>query len=207
MAQYFEIHSVSPQLRLIRRSVEILRNDGVIVYPTDSTYALGCMLGNKVGIERMRRIRNVDDDHNFTLLCRDLSDVGLYAKLDNQVYRILKSHTPGPYTFIVLASRSVPRRLQHPRRRTIGLRVPACLITQCLLSELGEPVMSSTMTMPQADSPSCDPLEIREQLEHDVDLVIDAGPGDVELTTVVQLTDGIELLRTGKGDPTPFLNE
>ncbi len=207
MAQYFEIHPVNPQLRLIYRSVEILRNGGVIVYPTDSTYALGCRLENKTGVDRMRRIRNVDDEHNFSLVCRDLSDVGLYAKLDNQTYRVLKTYTPGPYTFIVPATRSVPRRLQHPRRRTIGLRVPACLITQSLLTELGEPIISSTMTLPQAESPSCDPLEIRRQLEHDVDLVIDAGPGDIELTTVVRLTNGVEVLRVGKGDPAPFLGE
>ena len=206
MAQYFEIHPVNPQLRLIHRSVEILNAGGIIVYPTDSTYALGCMLDNKSGVERMRRIRNVDDEHNFTLVCRDLSDVGLYAKLDNQTYRTLKTHSPGPYTFIVPSSRSVPRRLQHPRRRTIGLRVPACIITQTLLAELGEPIISSTLQLPQADSPLCDPLEIREQLEHDVDLVIDAGPGDVELTTVIKLTDGVEVLRAGKGDPTPFLH-
>jgi tRNA threonylcarbamoyl adenosine modification protein (Sua5/YciO/YrdC/YwlC family) len=205
MAQYFQIHPVNPQPRLIARAVAIVRDGGVIAYPTDSSYALGCHIGDKEAVERIRRIRRVGDRHNLTLVCRDLSELALYARVENEVYRLLKTFTPGPYTFILPATREVPRRLQHPRRRTIGLRVPEHPITQALLAELGEPMMSSTLIMPGEDMPLSDPEEIRERLEHDLDLVIDGGHCDLEPTTVVDLVEGVpRVTRQGKGDATPF---
>ncbi len=205
MAQFFQIHPQNPQLRLIRQSVQILRQGGVIAYPTDSSYALGCAIGNKEAMDRIRRIRRVDDDHNFTLVCRDLSEVAVYARIDNETYRLLKRFTPGPYTFILPATREVPRRLQHPRRRTIGLRVPDFPIVSALLAELDEPLMSSTLILPDADLPMNDAEEIRETLEHVVDMVIDGGPCDIAPTTVVDLTGGVpEILRQGKGEAVAF---
>jgi tRNA threonylcarbamoyl adenosine modification protein (Sua5/YciO/YrdC/YwlC family) len=205
MAQYFEIHPKNPQARLIKRTVEIVRDGGVIAYPTDSSYALGCQLGNKDAMERIRRIRRVDETHNLTLVCRDLSEVSLYARVSNADYRILRSCTPGPYTFILPATREVPRRLQHPKRKTIGLRLPDTPIVQALLAELGEPLLSSTLILPGGEYPLSDPQEIREQLERDVDLVIDGGPSGLEPTTVVELEDGVaHVTRLGKGDPAPF---
>jgi len=205
MAQFFQIHPVNPQPRLIARAVAILRDGGVIAYPTDSSYALGCHLGDKQAMERIQRIRRVGDRHNFTLVCRDLSELALYARVENDIYRLLKSFTPGPYTFILPATREVPRRLQNPKRRTIGLRVPDHPITQALLAELSEPIMSATLILPGADLPLSDPEEIRERLEHDVDLVIDGGICALEPTTVVDLVDGTpRVTRRGKGDPTPF---
>jgi len=205
MAQYFQIHPVNPQPRLIARAVAIVRDGGVIAYPTDSSYALGCHIGDKEAVERIRRIRRVGDRHNLTLVCRDLSELALYARVENEVYRLLKTFTPGPYTFILPATREVPRRLQHPRRRTIGLRVPEHPITQALLAELGEPMMSSTLIMPGEDMPLSNPEEIRERLEHDLDLVIDGGHCDLEPTTVVDLVEGVpRVTRQGKGDATPF---
>jgi tRNA threonylcarbamoyl adenosine modification protein (Sua5/YciO/YrdC/YwlC family) len=205
MAQYFEIHPKNPQLRLIRRAVEIARAGGVIAYPTDSSYALGCHLGDKDAMERIRRIRRVDERHNFTLVCRDLSEVALYARVTNPDYRILKAFTPGPYTFILPATREVPRRLQHARRKTIGLRIPDSVIAQTLLAELGEPLLSSTLILPDEEYPLGDPQEIRERLEHDVDLVLDGGAGGLEPSTVVEIEGGVaNVLRVGKGDPAPF---
>lgn len=205
MAQYFQIHPVNPQLRLVKRAVEILRDGGVIAYPTDSSYALGCRIGDKGAMERIRRIRRVDDAHNFTLMCRDLSEVAIYARVENEVYRLLKAHTPGAYTFILEATREVPRRLQNPRRKTIGLRVPDHPITNALLAELNEPMMSSTLILPGAGMPLSDPEDIRSCLEHDLDLVIDGGFCGLEPTTVVDLVGGVPILvRRGKGDPAPF---
>ena len=205
MAQYFEIHPDNPQLRLIKQAVEILRKGGVIAYPTDSSYALGCNIGDKQALDRIRRIRQVSKTHNFTLVCRDLSEVGVYAKVDNKVYRLLKHFTPGPYTFILEATGEVPRRLLNLKRKTIGLRVPDNPISLALLEELGQPLMSSTLLMPDTKLPLNDPYEIRQQLEHQVDLVIDGGHCELEPTTVVDLVSGIpEIIRVGKGDPEPF---
>jgi tRNA threonylcarbamoyl adenosine modification protein (Sua5/YciO/YrdC/YwlC family) len=201
MSEYFLIHPDNPQHRLIAKAVEIVHKGGVIVYPTDSSYAIGCLLGNKRGAERIRRIRQLDKDHNFTLMCRDLSDIAQYSRVDNINYRLLKAQTPGAYTFILTATGEVPRRLQNPRRRTIGLRIPDNLIAQALLAELGEPLMSSTLIMPDEDFPMTDPYQIRLQLEHHVDLIIDGGYSGHQPTTVIDLTDDEPvLLREGKGD-------
>jgi tRNA threonylcarbamoyl adenosine modification protein (Sua5/YciO/YrdC/YwlC family) len=196
---------VNPQLRLIRRAVEILKAGGVVVYPTDSCYALGCHVGDKDAMERVRRIRRADKDHNFTLVCRDLSEIATYAKVDNPTFRLLKAFTPGPYTFILEATREVPRRLQHPKRKTIGIRIPDHPVPQAMLAELGEPIMSSTLMLPGDDMPLTDPEEMRTRLEHEVDLVMDGGPCGVEATTVVDLTgEEPRLLRAGRGDTAPF---
>ena len=205
MSQFFQIHPDNPQGRLIRQAVDMVREGAVIAYPTDSAYALGCHLGDKKALDRIRRIRQVGDRHNFTLVCRDLSELSTYAKVDNAAYRILNAYTPGPYTFILQASREVPRRLLHPKRRTIGLRVPDNRICQALLTELDEPLMSSTLILPGEDMPMTDPDEIREILEHQLDLVIDGGYCDLEPTTVVDMTgDHPVVTRVGKGDPGPF---
>jgi len=200
MAQYFQIHPDNPQHRLIAQAVKIVRDGGVIVYPTDSSYALGCHIGDKAAMERIQTIRRVGDRHNFTLVCRDLSELAVYARVDNSTYRFLKNYTPGPYTFILDATREVPRRLQNPRRRTIGLRVPDHRITLALLEELGEPLMSSSLILPGDEFPLGDAEEIRERLEHQVDAVIDGGHCGVEATTVIDLVDGVpKLLRQGRG--------
>ena len=200
MSQFFQIHPVNPQLRLIRHAVEIIRDDGLVAYPTDSSYALGCHVGDKYGMERIRRIRALDNRHNFTLVCRDLSESASYARVDNSAYRLLKSLTPGPYTFILRATHEVPRRLQNPKRKTIGIRIPDHAITQALLDELGEPLMSSTLILPGRDMPETDAGEIREQLERDVDLVIDGGHCGFDPTTVIDMTSGApEVLREGCG--------
>ena len=200
MSQYFQIHPQNPQARLIKHAVDIIRADGLVVYPTDSSYALGCHVGDKRGMERMRRIRQLDNRHNFTLMCRDLSEISTYARVDNSGYRLLKSLTPGAYTFILKATHEVPRRLQHPKRKTIGIRVPDHPVTQALLAELGEPLMSSTLILPGADMPETDALDIRERLEHEVDLVIDGDHCGVEPTTVIELVDGVPLvIRQGCG--------
>jgi len=207
VAQYFHIHPDNPQKRLVHQAVNIIREGGVIAYPTDSSYALGCHIGDKSAMERIRRIRRVDDRHNFTLVCRDLSDIATYARVSNSDYRILKANTPGPYTFILQASREVPRRLQNPKRKTIGIRVPDHEITQALLEELGEPLMSSTLILPGETVPMSDPEEIRERLEHELDLVIDSGYCGLEPTTVVVLENGeAEIARVGCGDTGPFVS-
>jgi len=193
-------------MRLVDQAVEIIRSGGLIAYPTDSSYALGCHLGDKAAMERIRRLRQVGDRHHFTLVCRDLSELALYAKVDNSTYRLLKAHTPGPYTYILPATREVPRRLQNPRRKTIGLRVPDHPIPQALLTRLGEPLMSSTLIMPGQTTPLGDPEEIRGILEHQVDLVIDGGFCGLEPTTVIDLVDGPpRLVRQGCGKPIPEL--
>ena len=205
MSQFFVVHPVNPQKRLIHQAAVLLRAGAVIVYPTDSCYALGCHLGDKDAMERIRRIRQAGKDHNFTLVCRDLSEIATYARVDNPTFRLLKAHTPGPYTFILEATREVPRRLQHPKRKTIGIRVPDHPVPLALLAELGEPVMSSTLMLPGDEFPLTDPEEMRARLEHRVDLVIDGGPCGVEPTTVVDLTGEAPVVaRTGRGDPAPF---
>lgn len=205
MSQFFQIHPDNPQARLITQAADIVRGGGVVVYPTDSAYALGCQIGDKAALDRIRRIRKLDDRHNFTLVCRDLSEIATYAKVDNKVYRLLRHCTPGPYTFILRATSEVPRRLMHPKRKTVGLRVPANPIAGALLADLGEPLMSVTLIMPGDDFPLIDPYDIRALLERDVDLIIDGGYCGMEPTTVVDLADEVPLiLRSGKGDITPF---
>jgi len=206
MAQYFEIDPRHPQPRLIARTAEIVRGGGVIAYPTDSCYALGCHVGDKDAMLRLRRIRRVDERHHFTLMCRDLSEIGAYARVDNARYRLLKALTPGSYTFILEATRELPRRLLHPRRRTIGLRVPDHPVAQALLAALGEPLLSSTLVLPGDELPLNDGREIRRRLEHDVDLVLDGGSCGTEPTTVVDLTGpAARILREGKGPTAPLV--
>ncbi|MDH1103050.1 L-threonylcarbamoyladenylate synthase [Pseudomonas mosselii] len=206
MSQFFQIHPENPQPRLIKQAVEIIRKGGVVVYPTDSAYALGCQIGNKAAIERVRKLRGLDKTHNFTLMCCDMSQLGLYAKVDTGTFRLLKAHVPGPYTFILNGTREVPRLLLHEKRRTIGLRVPKHEITLALLAELGEPLMSVSLILPADAEPMVDPYEIRERLEHNVDLVIDGGFGDLKASTIIDLSgDEPALIREGCGDPTPFL--
>ena len=203
--KFFQIHAENPQERLVKQAVEVIRKGGVIIYPTDSSYALGCRLGDKNALERIRRIRRLDDKHNFTLMCRDLSELGVFAKVNTTAFRLLKAYTPGPYTYILNATREVPRMLMHPKRRTIGLRVPGHPIAQALLAELGEPLMSVTLILPDADEPLSDPYEIRDLLENQVDLIIDGGYGGIEASTVVSFVDEEpEILRKGCGDPEPF---
>ncbi|MEH6609395.1 MAG: L-threonylcarbamoyladenylate synthase [Halioglobus sp.] len=205
MSQFFQIHPENPQARLVRQAVDIIRQGGVVVYPTDSAYALGCHIGDKQALDRIRRIRKLDDRHNFTLVCRDLSEIATYSRVDNKVYRLLRACTPGPYTFILKATSEVPRRLLHPKRKTVGLRVPDNAIASALLADLGEPLMSVTLIMPGEEYPLIDPYDIREVLEHEVDLVIDGGYCGMEATTVVDLADDAPLiLRAGKGDIGPF---
>ena len=201
MSQYFEIHPDNPQRRLIAQAVAIIRKGGVIVYPTDSCYALGCHVGDKAAMERIARIRRVDKDHNFTLVCRDLSDIATYAHVDNKAYRLLKSLTPAPYTFILRATSEVPRRLQNPKRRTIGIRVPDHPVCQALLDDLGEPLMSSTLILPGEDGPESEPEAIRAKLEKQVDLIIDGGACGREPTTVLAVgEDGeVDVRRAGLG--------
>ena len=205
MSQFFQIHPENPQARLIKQAVEIIRNGGVVVYPTDSSYAVGCHIGDKSAVERIRRLRQLDDKHNFTLVCSDLSQLGLFAKVDTGAFRLLKAHTPGPYTFILNATREVPRMLMHPKRRTIGLRVPSHPIAMALLELLGEPLMSVSLIMPGDAEPLSDPYEMRQVLEHHVDLIIDGGFGGLEASTVINLSgDEPEVIRVGCGDPAPF---
>lgn len=201
MAQFFTLHPQNPQPRLIRRSVEILLAGGVIVYPTDSSYALGCRIGEKPALERIRAIRGLDAGHNFTLVCRDLSEITTYARIDNQAFRLLKGLTPGAYTFIHQATRQVPRRLLHPRRKTIGIRVPDNVICRALLAELDQPILSTTLLLPPDDVPLTDPQEMRERLDREVALVIDGGFCGWEPTTVVDMMqEPPAVIRRGKGD-------
>ena len=205
MSQFFEIHPETPQPRLVKQAAHIVDEGGVIVFPTDSCYALGCHLGDKAAVDRIRQIRDVDGDHNFTLVCRDLSEISTYARIDKSDYRLLKTLTPGPYTFILRATHEVPRRLQHPKRKTIGIRVPDHPIAQALLDALGQPLISSTLILPGEDRPLTDPGEIRERLEHQVDLVIDGGNCGLEPTTVLRLADDrVRIERRGRG-PVEFL--
>jgi len=206
MSQFFSVHPETPQTRLIHQAVEILNRGGVIVYPTDSAYALGCLLDNKSGAERIKEIRRLPEAHNFTLICKDLSELSRYARVDNSAYRQIKHATPGPYTFVFEASREVPRRIMNPKRKTIGLRVPDNAIAQSLLNELDAPLMSVTLIMPGDDYPLSDPYDIRTTLEHQVDLVIDGGYCGLEPTTVIDMSsDEIVLLRQGLGSSDDFV--
>jgi len=206
MTQLFQIHAKNPQLRLVRHVVTTLQEGGIIVYPTDSAYALGCQIGNKSALERIRNIRQLDKFHNFTLVCRDLSELAVYAKVDNPVYRLLKAYTPGAYTFVLNASKEVPRRLQHPKRKTIGLRIPDNEIAMAILEELSEPLMSVTLIMPGRSMPMSNSEEIYEQLDEQVDAIVDGGICDPVPTTVVDFSnDEPRVLRKGKGDVEPFL--
>jgi tRNA threonylcarbamoyl adenosine modification protein (Sua5/YciO/YrdC/YwlC family) len=201
MSQFYQIHPEDPQQRLVHRAVDIIRQGGVVVYPTDSAYALGCHLGDKNALDRIRRIRKLDDKHNFTLVCRDLSELATYARVNNMAYRLLRHSTPGPYTFILEATSEVPRRLKHAKRKTIGIRVPDNNIALALLADLDEPLMSVTLIMPGDEYPLIDPYEIRELLEHEVDLVIDGGYCGMEPSTVVDLSgDAPVVTRVGKGE-------
>ena len=205
MSIYLQLHPVSPQTRFVRQAVEVLRGGGVIVYPTDSCYALGCHIGDKAALERIRDIRQTDRNHHFTLVCRDLAEVGKYALVDNWQYRLLRAHTPGPYTFLLKASRETPRRLKHERRGTIGLRVPDHPVTAMLLREFSEPVMSSTLLLPGEELPRTDAKEIYEKLEHSVDLVLDGSNCGLIPTSVIDLSsDRAVVMRVGRGDVGPF---
>ena len=200
MAQYFKLHPDNPQKRLIGQAVAILRNGGVIAYPTDSCYALGCLLGDRISVARISRIRELREDHLYTVICRDLSGLGHLAKLDNSAFRLIKTYTPGPYTFILTASREVPKRLQNPRRKTLGLRVPDNRICQELLEALGEPMLSTSLILPGHDYPESDPEKIEDELGKLIDLVIDGGIIGTEETTVIDLSEGTpQVIRMGKG--------
>jgi tRNA threonylcarbamoyl adenosine modification protein (Sua5/YciO/YrdC/YwlC family) len=208
MAQFFSVHPTHPQARLVRRAAEMVRRGALIAYPTDSCYALGCQLGNARALERLRRVRGIDARHHLTLMCRDLSEIAAYAIVDDARFRLLKRATPGSYTFILRATREVPRRLLHARRKTIGVRVPGHAVAHALLAELDQPMLSATLSLPGTGQPLSDPHEIRDRLEHELDLVIDAGSCGVEPTTVIDLTADIPVvLRAGKGSLAPFAVE
>ena len=205
MAQFFQIHPENPQQRLIHQAVEILRGGGVIIYPTDSSYAIGCHVGDKAAMDRIRQIRRLDSKHNFTLMCRDLSEISQYTKLGNQQYRLIKSLTPGPYTFILKATKQVPKRLMHPKRKTIGIRIPDNRIALALLEELNEPILSSTLILPGEELPMMDPYDMKQTLENQVDLIIDGGYCGYDPTTVVVMEDEEPwIARYGKGDASLF---
>lgn len=207
MSQFFQIHPDNPQRRLIKQACDIIRDGGLVVYPTDSGYALGCYIGDKNAMDRIRRLRELDADHNFTLVCRDLSELSTYAKFNNAVFRLLKAHTPGPYTFILPATKEVPRRLQHAKKKSIGLRIPENNIALALLEELNEPLMSSTLILPGHELPMTDAEDIVDAIGKQVDLVIDGGACGAEPTTVVEFIDDLpEVTRVGMGDPAPFLS-
>ncbi len=205
MSQYFLIHPDNPQKRLIAQAVEIINQGGVVVFPTDTSYAIGCHIGDKDALDRIRRIRGLDEKHLFTLVCRDLSELGTYAKVDNVVFRQLKAHTPGAFTFVLEATKEVPRRLHSGKRKQIGMRVPDNQIVLDLLADLGEPMVSSTLLMPEDEFPLNEPWEMRDILEHHVDLIIDGGYAGIEQTTVIDLTDRVpQLIRQGMGDFSDF---
>lgn len=207
MAQFFQIHPENPQVRLIRQAAEIVRGGGVIIYPTDSSYALGCNIGDKSALDRIRQIRRLGEDHNFTLVCRNLSEVSQYTKMDNTAHRLIKTLTPGSYTFILKATKEVPRRLMHPKRKTIGIRIPENRIALDLAQELNGPIMSTTLILPGEEMPMMDPYDMKDTLGHAVDLIIDGGYCGFEPTTVVGLDEGPPyLIRAGKGDPSLFEN-
>ena len=205
VAKLIEIHPTDPQPRRVCAVVEIIRSGGLIAYPTDSSYAFGCHIGDKRAIDRIHRIRGTNKRHNFTLICADLSEISVYAHVDNWAYRLIKSMTPGPYTFVLPATREVPKRLQNPKRRTIGLRVPDHTLVHAMLKELGEPIMSSTLLLPGEDMPLTDPQEIEERIGHEIEAVIDAGTTGIEPTSVLDLSGGsVEILRVGRGDVSQF---
>ncbi|CAM3038375.1 MULTISPECIES: L-threonylcarbamoyladenylate synthase [Cupriavidus] len=205
MSQYFEIHPLNPQSRLLKQAAQILQKGGLVALPTDSSYALACRLDDKAAVERLRRLRGIDDRHHLTLMCRDLSELGNFARVDNRQYRWLKGATPGPYVFILEATKEVPRRLSHPARKTIGVRVPEHAIPLALLGETGEPLISATLQLPGDEAPLNDPAQIRARLEKQLDLVVDGGPAPAQPTTVIDLTGGEpELVRAGRGDIARF---
>lgn len=205
MSDYVQVHPSHPEDRNIKQVTNVLLSGGVIVYPTDSTYALGCHIGDKAALDRIRRIRQLGNKHNFTLVCKDLSSLAVYAQVHNSAYRILKAYTPGPYTFILKATPEVPRRLLHPKKKTIGLRVPDNAIAQAILEKLGEPIMSTSLILPDEDERLIDPYEMRLKIGKLVDLIVDGGACGIEPTTMVSLVDGVpEVLREGKGDSEPF---
>lgn len=200
MSAFLSIHPTHPQLRLVRRAIEVVRDGGVAAFPTDSTYALGCHLEDKTAVDRIRKLRALDKDHHLTLMCRDLSELSTYARVDNASYRTLRRYLPGPFTFILPASREVPKRLVHRRRKTIGLRVPAHPVAEMMLTELAEPIMTTTLKLPGDEYPLSDAEEIRERLERSVDVIVDSGPRGVEPTTVIDLVDGVvDVTRQGLG--------
>jgi tRNA threonylcarbamoyl adenosine modification protein (Sua5/YciO/YrdC/YwlC family) len=205
MARYFDVHPDNPQRRTIGQVVDILRDDGLIAYPTDSCFALGCQLGNREGLDRIRSIRHLDQRHHFTLVCKDFAQLGQFVHISNTVFRAVKASTPGSYTFILPATQEVPRRLLHPKKKTVGVRIPDHAVTQALLSELGEPLVSSTLLLPDQDEPMTQGWEIKERLDHEVDAVIDSGDCGTEPTTVVDFSDSEpEIIRRGSGDPSRF---
>jgi tRNA threonylcarbamoyl adenosine modification protein (Sua5/YciO/YrdC/YwlC family) len=205
LSQFFTLHPTHPEPRLIKRAVDIVRSGGLIAYPTDSCYALGCHIGDKHAMERLRQVREVDERHHFTLVCRDLSEIGTFAKVDNSQYRMLRANTPGAYTFILKATRELPRRLAHPKRATIGVRVPDHVVANALLAQLGEPILSSTLILAGASEPLNDAFEIRDALEHQLDVILDGGACGIEPTTVIDLSqDAPVLVRRGKGDASVF---
>ncbi|MER7459870.1 L-threonylcarbamoyladenylate synthase [Micromonospora sp. NPDC126480] len=205
MARYYDVHPENPQPRILRQVVDLLRDGGLIAYPTDSCFAFGCQLGNRDGLDRIRAVRHLDDRHHFTLVCRDFAQLGQFVHVSNSVFRLVKASTPGSYTFILPATKEVPRRMLHPRKRTVGVRVPAHTVTQALLAELGEPLVSSTLILPGEDEPLTQGWEIKERLDHALDAVVDAGDCGKEPTTVVDLSgDEPEILRRGAGDPSRF---
>ena len=205
MSQYFKVHPINPQRRLLARAAAIVRDGGLIVYPTDSSYAFGWAIGDKGALERIRRLRQTERDHDFTLACRDLSEIANYARVENWAYRLLRALTPGPYTFVLKAKNEVPKRLQDPKRRSIGIRVPDHVIARALLEELGEPLMSSTLLLPGETVPLSDPDDIRERLERLVDAIVDGGACGIEPTSVLDLSRGeVEVVRKGKGDVSAF---
>lgn len=206
MSNYIQIHPANPEPRAIKRTVEVLLGGGVIVYPTDSTYALGCHIGDKSALERIRRIRQLDEKHNFTLVCADLASISTYAKVHNSAYRILKAYTPGPYTFVLKATPEVPRRLMHPKKKTIGLRVPDNAIAQAIISTLGEPIMSTSLILPDEEETLVDAYEMRLKIGKLVDMIVDGGACGIEPTTMIDLVDGVpSVMREGKGDANPFM--
>ncbi|WP_250035249.1 L-threonylcarbamoyladenylate synthase [Paractinoplanes maris] len=205
MAKYFDVHPDNPQARSVRQVADIVRAGGVIAYPTDSLFALGCRMGSKEGLDRIREIRHLDDRHHFTLMCRDFAQLGQFVQINNAAFRLVKSATPGPYTFILPATREVPRRLLHPKKKTVGARIPDHVVAQAILAELGEPLVSTTLLLPGQDEPLTMGWEIKETLDHVVDAVVDSGEGGTEPTTVVDLSGGEpEILRVGAGDPARF---
>ena len=205
MAKLIEVHPQDPQPRRVRKIVDRIRDGALIAYPTDSSYAFGCRIGDKKAIERIHRIRRTDKRHNFTLVCEDLSEISVYARVDNWAYRLIKSLTPGPYTFILPATRQLPKMLQNPKRRTIGIRVPDHKLVSAMLDELGEPIMSSTLSLPGDDHPLTDPLEIEERIGHEIEVIIDCGPTGLEPTSILDLSEGtVEVLRRGRGDVSQF---
>ena len=205
MSQFFQIHTETPQPRLVKQAVEMIQKGGVLVYPTDCAYAIGCHLGDKKAVDRIRQLRMLDEKHDLTLICEDLSQIATYARVDNEAYRILKSHTPGAYTFILKATKEVPKMLMHPKKKTIGIRVPDNAIIQAILHELGEPMLTSSLVMPGDELPMTDPYDIRQTLEHSLDLIIDGGYCGMGETSLISLLDGeIEVLREGLGSVVDF---